>query len=805
MKKLTPVIAVIEEKCVNCHACIAACPIKYCNDGSGEHVKIDADTCIGCGACIPACTHEARVPLDDTDRFLQDLKRRKRMVAVVAPAIAVSFPDHYLQLNGWLKSMGVEACFDVSFGAELTIKSYLEHVGKNSPKAVIAQPCPAIVTYIEMYRPELLPYLAPAHSPMLHTVQLIREYYPQYAGCAIAVISPCIAKRREFDETGLGDYNVTFAGLEKHFEENYIRLDSYRADEYDNPPAERAVLFSTPGGLMRTAMREVPGIEDKVRKIEGLHVIYKYLDELPHAIAKGRSPLVVDCLNCELGCNGGTGTNCKDNAQDDLEWLVEQRSNAARARYRAEAAENQKSVSKDAVCEKTAQRRILAPWKKSKPKTATVLSDKDRLHDYIDSHWKPGLYNRGYVNLSGNVAIRTPTDAEIDSIYKEQLNKTCKEDQLNCGACGYGSCVKMATALHNGLSQVEHCALYKEKKLKEEERQIREFHDRQADETQQLTWKVEHLIEAVDAAAKGDLTKEIECEGQGGIDRLAAGVKAMIDELSNIIGQVTGSVAEFQQASNSIALNAQTFAEAVQSQTANTDRVRTTTEELSQSVDGVMSSVQRADQTARETSQLADRGGLAVNKSIEAMQRIRTSSDQIGEIIQVISEIASQTNLLALNAAIEAARAGEHGLGFAVVADEVRKLAERSNQAAREIATLIKESTGRVQEGAALSEEAGNSLRMILEGVKVTAAEITGIATVSAHQANSTKEVAKAAVQIAKSTEETASHSQEMAASSEQLHAQAGHLQNLVTRFKTKEQNGNNQSQKKSKRTVGAK
>lgn len=114
--------------------------------------------------------------------------------------------------------------FDVSFGAELTVKSYLSYIENNNPELVISQPCPAIVTYIELYQKELIKYLAPADSPMLHTIKMIREYYPEYKDHKIAVFSPCPAKKREFEETGMGDFNVTFDIFKKYMTNNNVDL-----------------------------------------------------------------------------------------------------------------------------------------------------------------------------------------------------------------------------------------------------------------------------------------------------------------------------------------------------------------------------------------------------------------------------------------------------------------------------------------------------------------------------------------------------------------------------------------------------
>lgn len=411
--------------------CISVCPVKFCIDGSGKTVTLNHQLCIGCGECIDACSQKARTAIDDTAKAFIALENREPMIAVAAPALISSFRDNYRNLIGWLKQKGVAAVFDVSFGAELTVRSYLEYIKEASPEVVISQPCPAIVTYIEIYKPELIKMLAPADSPMLHTIKMIKKYHPEYKNHRVMVLSPCIAKRREFDDTGLADYNVTISALNEKLFKDRVNLASSAPSDFDSPPAERASLFSSPGGLMKTVLRENPLLEDRIRKIEGPHEIYPYLDDLAESIKRGAAPLLVDCLNCSKGCNGGTGTLSRDTPVDILEGDVRSRSEELKKRFGSNVF----------------------------PKRA-----KKKINKIIDKYWEKGHYSRKYSDKSGALNLKQPTPLELQQIYRDMI-KEKEEDFLNCAACGYNSCEMMAMAIFNGLNKPENCHHYKNRRI----------------------------------------------------------------------------------------------------------------------------------------------------------------------------------------------------------------------------------------------------------------------------------------------------------------------------------------------------
>jgi iron only hydrogenase large subunit-like protein/nitrogen-specific signal transduction histidine kinase len=388
---------------------VRECPAKAIRIVGGQAEVID-ERCIACGNCTKVCSQGAKVFLNTTDRVLRLLDNDQKVAAIVAPSFPAEFADiDYRVLIGMIKALGFEMVLEVSFGADLVADRYKQLVTQNSGY-YISSDCPSIVNYIKHYHPNLVDNLAPVVSPMVAMSRVVRSKYGNET--KIVFIGPCVAKKAESAEI---DEAITFTELRELLDLYRIGTGSVTPSEFDPPAGGRGAIFPVTRGLLQTANINDDAITGNIIAAEGRTDFQGALKEYEAGLICNQH---MELLCCE-GCIMGPGLS-KNGKQYNRRALV---SNYA----------NQKMTAMDEEV-----------WKQ-----------------YFDLYSSLDLSVK---HKPEETIIKVQDEAEIEPVLVS-MGKMTKKDHLDCGACGYESCVEHAIAIKNGLAEVEMCLPYTIEKL----------------------------------------------------------------------------------------------------------------------------------------------------------------------------------------------------------------------------------------------------------------------------------------------------------------------------------------------------
>jgi methyl-accepting chemotaxis protein len=382
-------------------------------------------------------------------------------------------------------------------------------------------------------------------------------------------------------------------------------------------------------------------------------------------------------------------------------------------------------------------------------RVATALANGD-LSQKITKDY-PGVFGQTKNGVNSTVDALTKIVAEIKNIVEDAAVRGSFATKMDLnGKQGY---TKELSELLNQLSDVTDTGL----------------HD---------------VMRVAQALAAADLTQKIDKEYPGLFGQTSNAVNTTVDNLQKLVGEVRTSVDSIGTASKEIASGNADLSQRTEEQASSLEETAASMEELTSTVKQNADNAKQANQLASTASAIAEKGGAVVHEVVGTMSAINESSRKIVDIISVIDGIAFQTNILALNAAVEAARAGEQGRGFAVVAAEVRNLAQRSAAAAKEIKTLIGDSTEKVEVGTKLVDDAGKTMEEIVNAVKRVTDIMSEISAASNEQSQGIEQINQAITQMDEVTQQNAALVEEAAAAAESLEEEARSLTGSVSVFK---------------------
>jgi len=393
-------------RCRDCYRCVRVCPVKAISMHKGQ-AMVEPERCLACGTCIRECPQGAKQFRNDIECAVRLIGSGRQVAVSLAPSFAAAYSDwERKRLPSALRKLGFSHIAETAIGAYQVAALTAELVRHQPDRAHVCTACPAVVSYVEKYDPELVPSLTPIVSPLMAHARHIREKLGPGAG--VVFIGPCVAKKAEADRpefAGLVDCVLTFRELAEWMEREGISLAACEESDFDDEPEGEARFFPVTGGSIRTSHLNTDLLAADVVPVTGIDEIRAALDSLKER----PRPVIIEPLFCAQGCINGPAITCDANVYDRRQDLM------------GYAHEHQGRTPEGEAPARPALRTEFTP-----------------------------------AGLDADQPIR---EEEIKRILA-LTGKVAPEDELNCGACGYNSCRDKAIAVLRGMAEPEMCIPY---------------------------------------------------------------------------------------------------------------------------------------------------------------------------------------------------------------------------------------------------------------------------------------------------------------------------------------------------------
>ena len=401
----------VKDRCKVCYTCVRECPVKAIKIINGQ-AEVIATRCIGCGNCTRVCSQNAKVFLDNTKDATEVLSGNAIKVACLAPSFPAEFTEigDYKILIGMMKKLGFNFVVEVAFGADLVANEYKKVLDDKDAPHSISSDCPAIVYYVKHYFPELVHSLAPIVSPMVATARVVKDIYGEEAKTVF--IGPCIAKKNESTEI---DVVLTFNELRKLFKQAGITPDNVEPSDFDGPKGNKAAIFPVTRGKLHSVNKSDDICEENIIVASGRVNFREAIREFNEELNQSQHLELLCCEGCIMGPGMTEGGHPFTKTSNIRNYVREKLAHLDTEKWKTD-------FNKYKDCDYT-----------------SVFTSADR-------------------------RIPLPSKEEID---KEMLKmgKFSAQDQLNCGACGYDTCIDHAIAIIEGLAETEMCLPFTIEKL----------------------------------------------------------------------------------------------------------------------------------------------------------------------------------------------------------------------------------------------------------------------------------------------------------------------------------------------------